>query len=111
MEQTYKSGEEFQDVKYDKRDAVFLYKGRKMPFFSRRKRKNSLPLETLSDKMPYLKENTELEMMFAEDRLIMLLKSQFKVVMAPPSMKRKYCRISYENSNSRNWFRNSSSDL
>lgn len=92
MEQTYKSGENFEDVEYDKRDAVFLYKDRKNAVFAvgPKKERISLPLETVDDKLPYLKENTELEMMFAEGQCLTIMlpkKVNLKVVMAPPAMK------------------------
>lgn len=92
MEQTYKSGENFEDVEFEKKDATFLYKDRKSGVFLTVKgnERVSIPLENLEHEIGYLKEKMELRLLYVEGECLKIelpKKVDLKVTEAPPGLK------------------------
>lgn len=92
LQKSFRPGEELEDIEYDKRKAVFLYKDRKNAVFliGEKKERVNIPLEAIDDKILFLKENIELDMIFAENKCLTITlppKVELKVTQAPPAMK------------------------
>ncbi|MFA5165800.1 MAG: elongation factor P [Candidatus Paceibacterota bacterium] len=92
LERTYKSGEEFEEVEYEKITAEFLYADRKSAVFLTEKKKEriSIPLEIMGDKMGYLIPKTMVELMMVEGQYLDVLlpkKVDLKVTESPPNLR------------------------
>jgi len=92
VERTYKSGEEFEEVEYEKKEATYLYSDRKNTVFQidSTKERISIALEVMEDKIGYLKANTPVEMAYAEGQcleVILPAKVDLKVTESPPNVR------------------------
>lgn len=90
LQKSFRPGEELEEVDHDRRDAKFLYKDRKSAVFLADKERINVPLEVIEDNVLFLKENMELDLLFAEGKFLKIIlppKVELKVVSAPPAMK------------------------
>ncbi len=90
LQKSFRPGEELEDIDYDKRKAVFLYKDKKNAVFMIDNERVNISLEAVDDKILLLKEKMELDMIFAEDKCLNIMlppKVELKVIQAPPAMK------------------------
>lgn len=91
-EQTFKSNEEFEEIELESKKAVFLYNDRRSSVFLLKdnNQRMSLPLEITQDKVAYLKQNSEIDLIYHEEELLSLnipIKVELKVTEALPGVK------------------------
>ena len=92
IERAFKSGEEFEEVETERKKAVYLYSDRRNSVFllKEENQRISLPLETTQDKILYLKQNSEVDLVFIEGEVVSLnipIKVELEVIEAPPVFK------------------------
>ena len=92
VEKTFKSGESFEEVELEYKHGMFLYKDRRNAVFTagESKERISFPLEKLSWELNFLKDNTEIDIMYLSEEpygIKLPAKVELKVVEAPPAVK------------------------
>jgi len=91
MEQTYKSGEEFNEAEYEKRTGTYIYSDRKSSVFLNEKNERiSLPLEITQDKLGFMKEKMQVDLIYVEGECLKIelpKKVDMKVTESPPNLR------------------------
>lgn len=92
VERTFKSGEEFEEVEVERKKAVYLYNDRKNSAFLLKDadQRILLPLEPNQEKVKYLKQNSEVDLIYIDGEIISInipIKVELKVIEAPPGFK------------------------
>jgi len=92
VERAFKSGEEFEEVEVERKKAVYLYNDRRNSVFLLKddNQRISLSIEMTQDKVIYLKQNSEIDLVYIGGEIISLnipIKVGLKVIEAPPSFK------------------------
>lgn len=92
VERAFKSGEEFEEIELEKKTGVFQYKDRKSAVFTIGDAKDriSFPLEQLEWELNFLKEKTEVTVLYlagVPHGIKLPAKVELKVVEAPPAIK------------------------
>ncbi|HOK35454.1 MAG TPA: elongation factor P [Candidatus Pacearchaeota archaeon] len=92
LERTFKSGERFEEVELEFRKGTYLYSDRRNSVFQLKESKEriSLPLELTQDKIKYLKQGSEVDLIYIDGKLSDLnipIKVDLKVAESPPDFK------------------------
>jgi len=92
VERAFKSGEEFEEMEVEYKKAVYLYSDHRNSVFLMKDSNQRIPLpfEMTQDKIVYLKQNTEVELMYLNGEIISFripIKVELKVTEAPPGFK------------------------
>jgi len=92
INKTFRSGDKFEELDVDYKNALYLYQDRHNGVFQLEKDKEriSFPLETIQDQIPYLKANSEVKIIFLEDKPIgisIVKKVALTVKEAPPAIR------------------------
>jgi elongation factor P len=91
LEKTFKSQERFEELELNYKKGTYLYSDRQNSVFLQEDNKRvSLPLQLTQDKIVYLKEKSEVQLVYLEDELIDVkipIKVKLKVIEAPPGVK------------------------
>ncbi|MCD6568773.1 elongation factor P [bacterium] len=91
IDKTFRSGERFEEVEIEYQKATFLYSDRKNAvFLDENNNRITIPKEKVSSQLPFLKEKSEVDLMFLQEELIGIkipIKVSLKVISAPPSIK------------------------
>jgi len=92
LERSFKTGERFEEIELEYKKATYLYKDRKNAVFSLKNtnQRVSLPLDDVSNEVIYLKENSNIELIYIGGELSginMPKKVALKVIEAPPAIK------------------------
>ena len=92
LEKSFKSGERFEEIEFEYKKAVYLYKDRKNAVFNLKENKQrvSLPLENVENEIAYLKEQIVIDLIYIGGELSSLnipKKVSLKVIEAPPAIK------------------------
>ncbi len=92
LERTFQGAEKAEEAETETKKANFLYKDAQEAYFmdSASFEQFSLSLEEIGEKIQYLKENTEVSVLYFENKPVAIelpIKMEFKVVSAPPSVK------------------------
>jgi elongation factor P len=92
LERSFKTSERFEELELEYKKATYLYKDRKNAVFSLKhtNQRVNLPLEEVGDEVIYLKENSDIELIYIGGELNginMPKKVSLKVVEAPPAIK------------------------
>ncbi|MFA5392218.1 MAG: elongation factor P [Candidatus Paceibacterota bacterium] len=92
LERSFKSGEHFEEIEFEYKKAVYLYKDRKNVVLNLKENNQrvSLPLENVEYEVAYLKENFDVDLIYIGGELNGLKipkKVALKVVEAPPATK------------------------
>ena len=92
LDKSFKSGERFEEIEFEYKKAIYLYKDRKNAVFSLKSNNQrvSLPLENVEQEIIYLKEQTMIDLIYIGGELSGLnipKKVSLKVVEAPPAIK------------------------
>ncbi len=89
VDKTFHSGDKFEEIDVDYKNALFLYQDRHNGVFQLKdKERVSFPLETIQDQTPYLKANSEVKIIFLENKPVginILKKVALIVKEAPPA--------------------------
>jgi len=88
---TFRSGEKFETMDVEYLEGTYLYSDRKSAvFLAKNSERISLALELVSEKIPYLKEKSEVKLVSLEGKVISVQvppKVNLKVIEAPISIK------------------------
>lgn len=91
VEKTFRSGEKFELMEVEYREATYLYHDRKSAvFLTKDNQRINLFLESVSEKIPYLKPNLEIKLVHLEGELVSVqlpAKVNLKVVSSPMDIK------------------------
>ncbi|MGC8880876.1 MAG: elongation factor P [Minisyncoccia bacterium] len=91
IEKSFRSQERFEELDLDYKKVTYLYSDRQNSvFLDSNNQRISVPLEITKDKIPYLKQKTEVQLVYLEEELIDVkipIKVTLKVVEAPPAIK------------------------
>ena len=92
VERTFKSGEEFDVMEQEYKTASYLYSDRKNSVFltAPDKQRISMPLETTQDVTKYIKQNTEIDLMYIDGELLSVkipIKVELKVIEAEQAIR------------------------
>jgi len=92
LDKSFKSGERFEEVEFEYKKALYLYKDRKNAVFSLKNngQRVSLPLENVENEVAYLKEQAVIDLIYIGGELSGLnipKKVALKVIEAPPAIK------------------------
>ena len=92
VERTFKSGETFEEIEQERKNAKYLYSDRRNSVFlvEENNQRVSVPIETAQEKVKYLKPNSELELIYLEGELISIsipIKVDLKVVEAEQAVR------------------------
>ncbi|HNX10578.1 MAG TPA: elongation factor P [bacterium] len=92
LERTVQGSEKVEEAQTQTQKANFLYKDANEANFMNNNsfEQFSLPLEDLGDKAQYLKEGTDVDALYFNDKPVAIslpIKMEFKVVSAPPAIK------------------------
>jgi len=91
VERSFRSGESFEEIDLNYKKAVYLYSDRKNAvFLTENNQRVSFPKEEVEDKIIYLKEKENVDLIYLKDNLFGLkipIKVSLKVVEAPPAIK------------------------
>ena len=92
VERTFKSGERFEEIELEYKKAVFLYNDRRNSVFLIKdtNQRMSLPIETTQEKIKYIKQNSEIDLVYINEEFISIsipIKVELKVVEAPEAVK------------------------
>jgi elongation factor P len=92
VERTFKSGEEFETMEKEYKDATYLYSDRKNSVFLTKndKQRLSIPLELAQDKVKYITQNSDVKLLYVNNELLSVeipIKVDLKVVEAEQSVK------------------------
>ena len=92
LERTFQGNDKAEEAQTQTKKANFMYKDTNEAVFmdNNTYEQFNLPLEDLGDKAQYLKEGTDVDTLYFNDRPVAVslpIKMEFKVVSAPPSVK------------------------
>jgi elongation factor P len=92
LEKSFKSGERFEEIEFEYKKAIYLYKDRKNTVFNLKKdgQRVSLPLENVENEVAYLKEQSVVDLIYIGGELNGLnipKKVALKVIEASPAIK------------------------
>lgn len=90
VEKTYKSGETFEEVEFEKKEAEYIYADRKNAVFQQKGERISIPLEVMGEKMGYLIPKTMVDLAYVEGKCIdvhLPKKVNLKVTESPPNLR------------------------
>ncbi|MDD5760690.1 MAG: elongation factor P [Candidatus Pacebacteria bacterium] len=92
LEKTFRSGDRFEELEVDYQDAVYLYSDRKSAVFEMKETQEriSFNLEKVGDLIKFLKEKTEVSVIFLEGKPVSIkipIKMELLVVEAPDAVK------------------------
>ena len=92
LERTYQGSEKAEEAETERKKANFMYKDQNEAFFMENEsyEQFSLPLEELAEKTQFLKEGTDVNVLYFKSRPVALdlpIKMDFKVISAPPGVK------------------------
>jgi elongation factor P len=91
IEKSFRSQERFEEMDLDYKKATYLYSDRQNSvFLDQNNQRISIPRSLTESKIPYLKEKSEVQLVYLEDELIDVkipIKIKLKVVEAPPAIK------------------------
>jgi elongation factor P len=92
IERTFKSGEEFEVMEKEYKDATYLYSDRRTSVFLTKndKQRLSVPLESTQDKVKYITPNSEVRLLYVNEELLSVeipIKVELKVTEAEQSVK------------------------
>ncbi len=92
LDKSFKSGDHFEEIEFEYKKAVYLYKDRKNAVFNLKENKQriSFPLENVKNKIAYLRENFDVDLIYIGNELSglnILKKVALKVIEAPPAIK------------------------
>jgi elongation factor P len=92
IERTFKSGEEFEAVEKEYKDASYLYSDRKNSVFLTKadKQRISIPLEAAQDKVRFIKQNSDVRLLYVNNELLSVeipIKVELKVIEAEQAVK------------------------
>ena len=91
IEKSFRSQERFEEMDLDYKKATYLYSDRQNSvFLGQNNQRISIPRSLTESKIPYLKEKSEVQLVYLEDELIDVkipIKIKLKVVEAPPAIK------------------------
>lgn len=92
LERTVQGNEKLEEAQTQTQKANFLYKDMNEAYFMNNNsfEQFNLPLEDLGDKVQYLKEGIDVDVLYFNDRPVAVslpIKMEFKVVSAPPAVK------------------------
>jgi len=92
LEKTFQGNDKAEEAETEKRKANFMYKDDTSAFFMDNEsyEQFDLPLEQIGDKIKFLKEGTDVDTLYFDNRPVTMdlpVKMKFKVVSAPPGIK------------------------
>lgn len=92
LEKSFQGGDKIEEAETETSRVNYLYKTDSEAYFMDNKsfEQFSLPLEQIGDKIKYLKEGTDVDMLYFQDRPVALklpIKIGLKVISAPPGVK------------------------
>ena len=92
LERTFQGNDKAEEAQTQTKKANFMYKDTNEAFFmdNNSYEQFSLALEDIGDKAQYLKDGTDVDTLYFNDRPVSIslpIKMEFKVVSAPPSVK------------------------
>lgn len=92
IEKAFKSGERFEELELEYKKALYLYKDRQNAVFQLKEngQRVSLPLLVVSEEVKWLKEKSEVDLIYIDGQLFSLnipKKVSLKVIEAPPAIK------------------------
>lgn len=92
IERTFKSGEEFDTMEKEYKDATYLYSDRRASVFLTKdtKERISVPLEVTQDKVKYIIQNSEVRLLYIDNELLSVeipIKVVLKIVEAEQAVK------------------------
>lgn len=91
IKQTFKSGQKFEDVDLEYKEASYLYHDRNSGvFLDNNKQRISVPLSVIESKIPYLVQNSVVQLAYCDNKLIGIKlppKVDLKVTQSPTFIK------------------------
>jgi len=92
VEQTFKSGDKFEELELELKKAIYLYSDRQNSVFKIEKTEErvTLPLQMTEDKVKYLKQGFEVNLVYIDEEIASLNippKVDLKVIESPPDFK------------------------
>jgi elongation factor P len=92
LEKTYQGNDKAEEASTETKKASYLYKDEENAFFMDNDsfEQFSLPFDNIGDKKDFLKEETDVEILYFNDNPVSIslpIKMDFKVVSAPPGVK------------------------
>jgi len=92
VQKTFRSGDKFEEIETEYQSALYLYSDRKSAVFQLRNSNEriSFPLEKVKDLIQFLKEKSEVSVVFLNKEPINInipAKVELKVIEAPPAIK------------------------
>jgi len=92
VERTFKSGERFEEMEFEYKKATYLYHDRQNAVFSLKENNQrvSLPLINVENKIRYLKQNSEIDLIYIDNELMDInlpKKVNLKIIEAAPATK------------------------
>jgi elongation factor P len=92
LEKTFQGTEKAEEAKTETRKANFMYKDKEEAYFMDNKtyEQFNLSLEEIGDQARFLKENTEVDVLYFENyptTINLPIKMEFRVISAPPGVK------------------------
>ena len=92
LEKTFTQGEKTEEADLERAAGVYLYKDENNAYFMNNTtfEQNSVDIETIAEQLKFLKDNTEVQIMYFEGKaasVTLPIKVTLEVVEAPPSMK------------------------
>lgn len=92
MEQTFQGNEKAEEAEVETKKANYLYKDETNAYFMDNAdfEQFELPLEALGDQTIFLKDNTEVNVLYYENKPMAIklpIKMEFRITMAPPGIK------------------------
>jgi elongation factor P len=92
IERTFKSGEEFEAMEKEYKDASYIYSDRRSSVFIIKsdKQRISIPLELTQDKVKYIKQNSDVRLLYIDNELLSVeipIKVELKVIEAEQAIK------------------------
>ncbi|MCX6737006.1 MAG: elongation factor P [Candidatus Parcubacteria bacterium] len=92
VERTFKSGEKFEESELTYKKASYLYSDRQNSVFliKNDNQRVSLPIDSVKDKVIYLRQNSDIDLLYVDDELLSLnipKKVSLKITEAAPAIK------------------------
>ena len=92
IERTFKSGEEFEIMEKEYKDATYLYSDRQNSVFLAKKdnQRISIPLESVQDKIKYIIQNSDVKLLYIDEELLSVeipIKVDLKVIEAEQAIR------------------------
>jgi len=92
LEKTFQGNDKAEEAETEKRKANFMYKDENAAYFMDNEsyEQFDLPLEQIGEKVKFLKEGTDVDTLYFENRPVAMdlpVKMKFKVVSAPPGVR------------------------